>query len=52
MKGNNMQKGNAMVETLMTVAVIVLIGTVLGSYGIAKLDSWLVGHDKKIEVCK
>lgn len=47
-----MQKGNAITEMLMIVAMIVLIGTVLGSYGIAKLDAWLVGHNAKVEVCK
>lgn len=45
-------KGNATTEMLMIVAMIVLVGTLLGSYGIKKLDAWIVGHEEKIEVCK
>ena len=41
-----------MVETMGVVALIVVIAAVAGSYGIKKLDAWLVGHDTQVQVCK
>lgn len=46
------QSGNAMVETMAVVALIVVIMSVAGGYGIKKLDEWLIGHDKQVQVCK
>jgi len=48
MKGNNMQKGNAITEMLMIVALICVIGTTGGMYLIEQADKFITAK----EVCK